>query len=173
MLRAISAALALSITALAAGVLDVPFVPQIRQGCGSAAVAMLIEYWVKQTDSMERAAEDAEHIDRALPPGADGLAGSALKRYLDTHGFEAFIFDGEVQDLREHIAKGRPVIVCIAPRGPSREKHFAVVDGIEPESIVLNDPARGKDFREPLHAFLREWKSAGNWALLAVPRTAR
>jgi hypothetical protein len=47
------------------------------------------------------------------------------------------------------------------------------VAGIDAGSIVLNDPTRGKLFRENLGRFLPQWSVTGNWALLAVPRDAR
>jgi predicted double-glycine peptidase len=154
---------------MSAAIPDVPFVRQIHEGCGSAAVAMVMQYWVRQTPGLDAAASAAERIDRSLPPPSHGLSGDALRRYFEANGFSVFVFSGEIADLRDHTAKGRPVIVCLGPamRG---ELHFVVVAGVEEQTAILNDPARGKFIREPLNVFLRHWKASGNWALLAVPR---
>lgn len=161
--------LTLVFNAAGAVILDVPFVRQIHEGCGSAAVAMVMQYWVRETPGMDAAATAAERIDKALPPPAGGLSGDALRRYFEANGFAAFAFNGEIADLRDHIGKGRPMIVCL---GLSRhgELHFAVVAGVSDGEVILNDPARGRAIHESFDAFRREWKASGNWALLAVPR---
>lgn len=151
--------------------LDIPFVQQTKAGCGSAAVAMLIQYWARQNPGLDLAEADAERIDKYLSPtSAKGIQGKALKAYLEKQGFETFIFDGELADLQHHLEKGRPVIVCFAPKGPRAPLHYAVIAGLDERSIWMNDPARGKLFHEDLGRFLSEWKATGDWALLAVPR---
>lgn len=155
------------------GWIDVPFVRQVRAGCGPAAIAMVMQYWVKQIPALDAAAAGAEHIDKALPAGSNGTFGKDLKEYLEAHGFSAYVFDGEMADLRNHLAKGRPVVVCLGLKGPDAPLHYVVVVGIANGEVLLNDPARGKLFREKTPDFLRAWKATGNWALLAVPRQTR
>ncbi len=150
--------------------LDVPFVQQVKAGCGSAAVAMVIEYWAHQFPGLAAAAADTEQINRLLPASAKGIQGRALKEYLEKRGFAAFVFDGELRDLEHHFEKGRPVVVCFAPKSLEPVLHYAVVVGVDGKGVWLNDPARGKLVREDLDRFLPEWKKTGNWALLAVPR---
>lgn len=154
--------------------LDVPFVQQLKAGCGSAAIAMVVQYWARQFPGLEKAQADTEKIDQLLPATSPkGIQGEALKRYLDQHGFQAFIFDGELPDLRNHFAKGRPVIVCLAPKGNRGLLHYAVVAGLDDRDVWLNDPARGKLFREDVQRFTAEWRRTGNWSLLALPRSAQ
>jgi ABC-type bacteriocin/lantibiotic exporter with double-glycine peptidase domain len=152
--------------------IDVPFVRQIRAGCGSAAIAMVMQYWVKHGPGMDAAAADAERIDDALPPSSKGLSGKELRNYLEEHGFDAYVFNAELKDLRDHLSKGRPIVACLGLKGPNAPLHFVVVVGAGEDAILLNDPARGKLVREEKDAFLRSWKVTGNWALLAVPRQA-
>ncbi|MCU1292158.1 MAG: peptidase family [Bryobacterales bacterium] len=154
--------------------LDVPFVQQVKAGCGSAAVAMVVEYWARQVKGLDSAASDAERIDKLLPASdPKGIKGAALRAYLQEHGFNGYIFTGEQSDLQHHLEKGRPVIVCIAPKGLGAPLHYVVIVGMESADVWMNDPARGKLFHEDLPRFLAEWKDTGNWALLAVPRTVR
>jgi predicted double-glycine peptidase len=156
----------------AASWLDVPFVQQAEDGCGAASVAMIMQYWARLEPHADAAAADGDRIYRLLSsPGGNGISGQALKRYLEQHGFSAFVIDGELRDLRQHLEKGRPLIVCTAPRGRHAPLHYAVVVGISDVELVLNDPARGKLIRENLDHFLHTWKATGNWTLLAVPRS--
>jgi predicted double-glycine peptidase len=153
--------------------LDVPFVQQVKAGCGSAALAMVVQYWARQQPGLEVAAADSERIDKLLPATAKGIQGRALKQFLEQRGFTAFIFDGELRDLQAHFEKGRPVIVCLALSGPRAPLHYAVVVGLDDKAVWLNDPARGKLVHENLDHFMAAWKETGNWALLAVPRQAQ
>ncbi len=147
---------------------------QVKAGCGSAAVAMVIEYWARQFPGLDKAQSDAERIDQLLPATSPkGIRGEALKQYLDNRGFQSFVFEGELSDLQHHFAKGRPVIVCLAPKGNRGLLHYAVVVGLSDGEIWLNDPARGKLFREGTERFSVEWQRTGRWALLAVPRPAQ
>jgi uncharacterized protein YvpB len=154
--------------------LDVPFVEQIKAGCGSAAIAMIVQYWGRLEPRVSNAAIDTERINRLLPPSpGKGISGRELKRYLQEHGFDVFIFNGELQDLEQHLNKGRPLVVCLGLRGRNSPFHYAVVVGLDDKDVVLNDAARGKLFREDRGRFLRAWNVTGNWALLAVPLQIR
>jgi predicted double-glycine peptidase len=154
------------------GWLDVPFVRQVYAGCGSASVAMVMQYWIRSDQRLDPAASDAERIHKALPVSSKGIPGSRLKQYLEENGFTAYTFDGEMQDLQNHVSKGRPVIVCLAPRGMRAPLHYVVVTGVADDNshLTVNDPARGKSISIDAELFLKEWKATGNWALLAVPR---
>lgn len=154
--------------------LDVPFVQQKGARCGSAAVAMVMEYWAQQIPALNSAATDAQKIDAYLPvEGRRGIRGEKLKSYLESRGFRAFVFDAELSDVQHHLEKGRPLIVCFNPNGAHGPLHYAVVAGLDGQNIWLNDPARGKLVCETLSLFLREWKQTDNWTLLAVPQPGR
>ena len=149
--------------------LDVPYVPQVKAGCGAAAVAMVVQYWARHNPELKGAANETSRIDDLLPASRRGIRGTALREYLAERGFAAFVFNGEKQDLQHHVDKGRPVIVCLGSPGTRGDLHYAVVIGIDDESIWLNDSARGKLFREPLARFQKSWDVTDHWALLAVP----
>jgi predicted double-glycine peptidase len=162
-------------TALPGGTawLDVPYVAQVKAGCGASAVAMVVGYWAEQYPAVRDAARDSERIDTLLPASAKGIRGAALKTYLDERGFSAYVFDGEMSDLRQHFSKGRPVVVCLGLRGEKGPLHYAVVVGLDDSGVWLNDSARGKLIHEDTAQFEKAWRATGNWALLAVPRTTR
>jgi predicted double-glycine peptidase len=152
--------------------LDVPYVRQVKSGCGAAAVAMVVQYWARHNPELKNAASETDRIDELLPASRRGIRGAALKDYLSQRGFAAFVFDGEVKDLRHHFERGRPVIVCLALSGPRAPFHYAVVVGVDEHSVWLHDSARGKLVRETLERFRQSWEVTGHWALLAVPRGA-
>jgi len=149
--------------------LDVPFVRQEKYGCGAASIAMVIQYWQRQQGKL--ASADPGQIQRALySRQAHGIYASDVERYFQQHGFRTFAFAGEWKDLKEHLEKGRPLIVALKPGGA--DLHYVVVAGLdEQQGVVLkNDPAERKLLKQDRSDFEKEWKAAGNWTLLAVPQ---
>jgi ABC-type bacteriocin/lantibiotic exporter with double-glycine peptidase domain len=151
--------------------LDVPFIKQEKNGCGAASIWMVREYWQRLRPAPQPVA-DADEIQRSLYASeAHGIYASELEHYFRQHGFRAFAFRGQWSDLKEHLEKGRPLIVALEPQraGPL---HYVVVAGLdERHGIVLkNDPAERKLLKQDRSDFERAWKAAGNWTLLAVPR---
>jgi ABC-type bacteriocin/lantibiotic exporter with double-glycine peptidase domain len=174
-LMAVMCACALVCAAEASGVwLDVPFVKQEKNGCGAAGIAMVMQFWQRQQGVMPSADSEAPNIQLALYSlKAHGIYTSDLERYFERHGYRAFALKGRTEDLKEQLAKGRPLIVALKP-GAGAPLHYVVVAGIDPEHnlVLLNDPAERKLLKRDLTAFERQWKGTGNWTLLAVPQTA-
>ena len=155
--------------------IDVPFVHQPSEGCGAAALSMVMQYWAQQQGSAPGAASDVAAIQRALfVPAQHGIPASSMQEYLRAHGFEVFALSGRWSDLETQLNKGRPLIVAMRPAG-QRELHYVVVDGVDLErgSVTMNDPAERKLLSEERAEFEKEWKATGNWMLLAVPASAR
>ena len=154
--------------------IDVPFVKQTDKACGAATASMILRYWAAKGFSVRDAAAPVQELHQRLFSRDDkGTLGSVLESFLSESGLRTFVFRGEQADLEEHLAKGRPLIVCLdPPRGGSL--HYAVAVGLDPEgdAVLLNDPARRKLARYDRREFLESWGAAGNWTLLAVPRSA-
>lgn len=152
--------------------LDVPYVHQEKDGCGSASVAMLMKYWIGKHGAVPVERSDPAEIQRQLySRDARGIYASAIEGYLRDSGFDVFAIRGHWNDLRENLSKGRPLIVSLRPsRGT--DLHYVVVVGIAPEDkgVLLNDPARSKLLRVEREEFTRQWQGAANWTLLAVPK---
>src|SRR4051812_8353430 len=100
--------------AAASGVwLDVPFVPQRDEGCGSASIAMVMQYWLKQQGRTPDAGAEEPAIYRALySKQAGGIYASDLEAYLQGQGFRTFAFRATWSDLQQHLEKGRPLIAA-------------------------------------------------------------
>ena len=153
--------------------LDVPFVKQERNGCGAASVAMVMQYWQRKGGKVGDAGSNAQQIQQALyAEKAHGIYASDLERYLERHGFRTFAFHGEWSDFREHLLKGRPLIVALKPVAGSADLHFVVVAGIDQGRglVMVNDPAERKLREQEWSDFEQEWKGAAHWTLLAVPQ---
>jgi ABC-type bacteriocin/lantibiotic exporter with double-glycine peptidase domain len=136
---------------------------------------MLLRYWSAQGAALEGADASLESLHERLYSAEErGALGSELARLLEQAGLRTFTFEGRYADLEEHLAKGRPLVVCLKPRGQSR-LHFALAVGIDPgeDVVLLNDPARRKLSKMDRAEFLESWSGAGNWTLLATPRELR
>ena len=148
--------------------LDVPFVKQDKNACGAASIAMVMQYWQRQQG--QPPAADAKQIQRLLYSGhARGLYATDLERYFEQHGFRTFAFQGEWKDLKEHLEKGRPLIVAL--KTGRNDLHYVVVTGLDwqQELVLKNDPAERKLLKQSRSSFEKEWNAARNWTLLALP----
>src|SRR5213593_3575194 len=146
--------------------IDVPFVQQDKNGCGSASIWMVMAYW------NQAATPNVENIQRELYSKEDGgIFARDMEKYLQLRGYRVFPFRGEWSDLEEHVSKGRPLIVCLERNSRGVPLHYVVVAGVDPtQSLVLiNDPAQRKLLSVSRAEFERSWQGTGNWTLLAMP----
>jgi len=153
--------------------LDVPFVKQEKNGCGAASIAMVMQYWQKQPGGTDGNGSDPADIQRALYSNqGHGIYASDMERYFQEHGFRTYSFRGEWDDLRQHVAKGRPLIVALKPLPAETALHYVVVAGVDWQQnvVLLNDAAQRKLLKVDRSAFVKEWNAVGNWTLLAVPQ---
>lgn len=167
----LSLAVAAALAAGEGGIwLDVPFVKQVENGCGSATLSMTMQYWQQHGASVNPQDVDAATIQKQLySPEDRGIASSAMRQYLEMHGFRALAFRGRWEDLREQLSKGRPLIAAI--RSGADTFHYVVVAGVGGGTIEVNDAADRKLRQIPRAEFEKKWKATGNWTLLAVPRS--
>ena len=154
--------------------LDVPFVQQSKDGCGAASIAMVMQYWIRQSGRQPTKAADAVHIFGQIhSPEAHGIYASAMERYLQQQGYRTFVFRGAWSDLDQHLRKGRPLIVALKPVENSQALHYVVVAGVDTgrNLVMFNDPAGRKLEKLDRRTFEKEWNVTGNWTLLAVPQS--
>ncbi|HMI52065.1 MAG TPA: cysteine peptidase family C39 domain-containing protein [Candidatus Saccharimonadales bacterium] len=155
--------------------LDVPYVRQSEEGCGSAAISMILQYWNAQAAVVEPGEWSAEAIQKKLySPKAHGIFASDLEKYFKDLNFRTFAYQGQWEDLREHLVKGRPLIVGLQLSGKKSPLHYVVVTGMDwaKPAVLVNDPARGRLLRIERADFEKTWQPVRNWMLLAVPQHA-
>ena len=155
--------------------LDVPFIKQEKNGCGSASIAMVMQYWEKQQGRPSGDSSQATRIHETLyVPGAGGIFASAMERYFQEHEFRTFSFRGDWEFLGQHLRRGRPLIAALKPSGYGSPLHYVVVVGLDPENdlLLLNDPWQRKLLKQGRMDFEKQWSATGNWTLLALPQPA-
>jgi ABC-type bacteriocin/lantibiotic exporter with double-glycine peptidase domain len=154
--------LAAAIPFLLAATLDVPYVPQQKDTCGAAALSMVLRYWGVAVSHDEVAGE-------LLQPELRGIAGSQLAAFAAGRGLTAIAHEGDIDHLRDHVGKGRPMIVAWA-MGRGRH-HDVVVIGFDDARgrVIVHDPARGAARHVARDTFRRRWAGAGYWTLLVTP----
>jgi len=153
--------------------LDVPFVKQEKDGCGAASIAMVMQYWQQQQGEAANPDSDAIQIQHLLYSAkAHGIYASDMERYFREKGFRTFTIHGEWEDLKQHLNKGRPLIVALKPTGGGISLHYVVVTGLDQDQgvVIVNDPAQRKLLKQDRSVFEQEWSAAERWALLAVPQ---
>jgi len=155
--------------------LEVPFVKQTEDGCGSASISMLLQYWKAHGVQIDPRRADTVAIQKQLySRKARGIFASDMESYLQASGFKVFHLDGTWSDLREHLKQGRPLIVSLQPGSARAPLHYVVVTGIDwqKDAVFIHDPARGKLLRVERAEFEKQWRLNRNWMLLAVPEKA-
>jgi ABC-type bacteriocin/lantibiotic exporter with double-glycine peptidase domain len=146
--------------AVLAAVLQVPFVPQERDTCGPAALAMVLRFWGRSVSHDDLAAElDARELR--------GVAGSRLAEAARSRGLTAIAYRGDAEQLRDYVGKGRPLVVAW-DMGRGRF-HNVVVVGFDGEDVVVHDPAKGASRTVKRSTFEERWSGAGYWTLLVMP----
>jgi ABC-type bacteriocin/lantibiotic exporter with double-glycine peptidase domain len=155
--------------------IDVPFVVQSPNGCGSAAISMVMRYWAKEEGKPSPPSADSRKIQAVLySPQVEGISASSMQRYFRESGYRVFAFQARWGDLLHHLQLGRPLIVGLRASGPFGPLHYAVVVGIDAAQgfLFLDDPAQRKMLRISRKGFESEWRHTRNWTLLAVPRAS-
>jgi ABC-type bacteriocin/lantibiotic exporter with double-glycine peptidase domain len=153
--------------------IDVPFVAQSRDGCGSASISMVMQYWAKKEGAARPPSADVQAIQAKLFSSRDGgISTSAMEDYFRKSGYRVFAVPGSWDDLAHHIQLGRPLIVGLAASGPLGPLHYVVVVGIDVARgfVFVNDPAQQKMQRLSRQGFESEWSHTHNWTLLALPQ---
>ena len=155
--------------------LDVPYVKQAEDGCGSAAISMLLKYWSAHGTEIASRRADAAAIQKQLySREVRGIRASDMENYFKESGFRVFPLNGDWKDLLEQLKQGRPLIASLQPGGAKSPLHYVVVTGIDWQNgaVFLNDPARGKLLRVAREDFEKQWRPNRNWMLLALPEKA-
>lgn len=147
----------------AAALLSVPYVPQRADGCGPAALTMVLRFWGRPVLHDEVAASLAD-------PELRGAAGTRLVALAEGEGLRAAAVRGDRALVEDALAKGRPLIVALDRGGPLL--HDVVVVGLDGASVVVHDPARGAERRLDWPRFERQWAAAGAWTLVVAPPPA-
>lgn len=138
-----------------------------REGCGAAALAMVLGHW-------GRAISQEEIWASNTPPPGEGMRADALRDFARGQGLQAFLVEGNPGDLEREIGRDRPVLVGVMKRQGRRAfPHYEVVVGWNSrrQRILTLDPAGGARERT-IESFTKEWAAAGRLTLVVLPPTS-
>jgi predicted double-glycine peptidase len=165
-------------------------VPPIMQAddtpCGPACLASVAAYWSKPVS--------AGRLRECLGAKADQMAhsGDDLAAAARALGLDAYVFQGQLDDLDANLARGRPLIVLIRrrPLGAlgelglgatlperiaaammARKQHWIVVVGTDRAGIIAHDPALGMT-RFDKETFDSWWAGMARLCVLVTPAQA-
>jgi hypothetical protein len=116
--------------------LDVPVVKQEKPTwCLPASTKSVMNYW-----GMEITQE--ELVDYVIDEVGWGSAGT-LKENADKLGIEVYNELKSLEEIKNEIKKGNPVIVVLDYNLEQKSNHFYVIDGFNEEKMRLMCPVRG------------------------------
>ncbi len=136
----------------------VPFFPQEEFQCGPASLASVLNY--------QGVYVTPDEVARAIySKSAGGTLDIDMALYAQSRGLEASQYRGGIDDLKEKIDSGRPLIVLV-DYGFSvlQVNHFMVVLGYSDDGVVVHSGRHERKFI-PLDSFMKSWKRTGYWTL--------
>ena len=144
--------------------LGVPFYEQAAYHCGPAALAGLFQYRGKDF-SPESIADWVYVPDRQGSFQIEMLAAIRRAHLL------AYQLDGKVETLLAEVNSGSPILV-LQNLGLSwlPKWHYANLVGFDlPENEFILHSGSRANYRVAASTFIRTWKRAGSWAVVATP----
>lgn len=90
--------------------------------------------------------------------------------YAEKKGMKAIHYKGSVDDIKNKIDLGYPVIVLVdLGFWVYQQNHFMVVVGYDENGIIANS---GRERLKPisLKNFIKSWKKTNFWTLLVTPQ---
>ena len=140
-------------------------VPVARQGrrntCASTCLHVVAGHWGVTTTMAG--------MERELgQPAWHGYTLGRLRDWARTQDLAAYVVKGTIEDLADHAARKRPVIVVVRSGWP-RRNHSMIVTATTDEWVTVMDPRRGRYVGLPAGRFQERWARAGN-PMLVVGR---
>jgi hypothetical protein len=142
----------LPITSLRQARLKSTMLQQYDFSCGSAALATLLTHHYNYPVTEQVVFEEMYSQGDQEKIHKEGFSLLDMKRYLANHGFVA---DGFTQPLDKLNVARVPAIVLVNENG---YHHFVVVKGVEPDRVLIGDPAQGTR-SIPRHVFEERWQN--------------
>jgi ABC-type bacteriocin/lantibiotic exporter with double-glycine peptidase domain len=138
---------------------NIPFYSQESYQCGPASLAGVLNYWgIRITPD-----QVARNIFSA---SARGTLTIDMVLFAQQKGLSAEQYRGSIENLKQNIDSGYPVVVLVDYGGVLYQmNHFMVVIGYNEYGILANS---GKDNEKfiPEDDFMKSWKKTNYWTLL-------
>ncbi|MBX7153251.1 tetratricopeptide repeat protein, partial [bacterium] len=140
---------------------DIPYVKQHGPQCAAASLSMVLAHYKQPIDQ--------DDIYATIKSDFAGAQLNDIVNYPRSLGkYKAFGYLGTLEDLKDRIDQGIPVLVFLTPFGGG---HVVVVIGYDEtkHQIIMHDPTVANDHAVAYDDFLREWKQSGNECAIVAP----
>lgn len=143
---------------------SVKFIKQKPNYCGPAALSMIFDYWGTNSGQDEIAGE-------IYSPELGGTTSIELVLYSIGKGFEAEIYQGNIEDLKNKLSNGFPLIVSHRRDKKSKIVHYLVVWGFDDDKKTFYVHSGTKENSATNYeTFLKRWMSADNLTIFIRPK---
>jgi tetratricopeptide (TPR) repeat protein len=139
--------------------------------CGPACLAMVLNSWDETRSFSQR-----KIADEIYDSGSQATYNSELVLYPRTKGFESYSFQGNLQILKDLVAKDIPVIVLTKALKQIAKGHYRVVIGFDEgeDQIIFHDPFFGGRQAMTSKGFMKIWelgkgRNQSRWMMAVVP----
>lgn len=142
---------------------NVKFIKQKPNYCGPAALSMVFDYWGTSIGQDEIAKE-------IYSPELGGTTSVELVLYSIRNGFEAEMYQGNIEDLKNKISNGFPLIV--SHRSDEKKLvHYIIVWGFDDDKQTFYMHSGIKENSAMNYeTFLKRWASADNLTIFIHPK---
>ncbi len=145
--------------------LKVPRIKQIKNYCGPACVAAVMQYYGRNV-SQEEVGREVYDPDTRAAHGADMLL------YARNAGFAAYSWNASIEDVKKKLSAGLPVIALQQNSQADISGHYRVITGYDEKNdcFAIMDPYYDYIAQLSSAEMKKLWQRMGYWALLIVPR---
>lgn len=135
--------------------------------CAVACLRMVLEYY--------GVSHDEAFLANLCETTKDGTTARSVVRAAHSLGFNASFCEGDLRFLQNCLDDEMPLIVFLST-GPLNEIpgdsiHAVVVTAMDPEKVIVNEPASGGELNIALDSFLDAWEETFFLAILVTPST--
>ncbi|MDI1472055.1 MAG: C39 family peptidase [Thermodesulfovibrio sp.] len=137
---------------------SVPFFPSKAYQCGPTSLAMVLNFWGINIKPSEIASE-------IYSKDAKGTSDFDMLFYAKKFGLKVEQYRGNLDDLKDKIKRGHPLIVMVDEGFWFYKKyHYMVVVGFSEGEIIVNSSDKERE-RIEIEKFLNKWNKTDFWTL--------
>ncbi len=143
---------------------NVPYVQQLKNYCGPASLASVLNYWGLKIDQKAIGAD-------CYDPAIEATNGADMMFFARNKGYSAYSWNSGLLDIKNKLAQGVPVIVIQDTSLTDKSGHYRVAVGYDDDERVIYviDPYEPETRRLSYDLFESLWERHGYWALLICP----
>lgn len=140
-------------------IINVPFFPSKNFQCGPASLAMVFNF-LGDRITPDEISEDIYSKE------ARGTAEFDMILFIERKGFKALQYRGNIEDVKEKIKAGKPLIVMVDEGFWFYKKyHYMVVVGFDDSNVIVNS-GQDEHKRMSFYEFYKKWSKTDFWTLL-------